>query len=96
MLFLGLILLGLVLDTALWNALPSEANDGALESSDKSDQPDTTFFGSLREKDPALVQLQPVGYEVVAESDNIFWNSQGIKCVKDLDKLNLVKLGYSG
>jgi hypothetical protein len=72
-----LILSGLVLDTALWNALPTEVSDGALGSSDKSDQPDSTFFGSLREKDPVLVQLQPVGYEVVAESDTIFWNSQG-------------------
>ena len=82
------------MDTALWNALPTEeANDGALESSDKSDQPDSTFFGSLREKDPVLVQLQPVGYEVVAESDTIFWNSQGtLKCVTDLDKHNLVKV----
>ncbi len=56
---------------------PAEVNDGTIDSSDKSDQPDSTFFGSLREKDPDLVQLQPVGYEVVTESDTIFWNTQG-------------------
>jgi hypothetical protein len=66
-------MLGLVLDTSLWSALPADV-DGALE---KSSQPDTTFFGSIRDKDPVLVQLQPVGYEVVAESETLFWNSQG-------------------
>jgi hypothetical protein len=69
---------GLVLDTALWNGLPSE-EDGALENSEKSNQPDSTYFVSLRDKDPVLVQLQPAsGYEVVAESETLFWNTQGI------------------
>ena len=56
--------------------MPHEV-DGALDNSEKSNQPDSTYFGSLRDKDPVLVQLQPVGYEVVAESDTLFWNTQG-------------------
>ena len=66
---------GLVLDTALWSALPADV-DGALEKTGSS-QPDSTFFGSVRDKDPVLVQLQPVGFEVVQESENLFWNTQG-------------------
>jgi hypothetical protein len=80
---------GLVLDTALWNALPSDV-DGSL---DKSDPPDSTFFGSIRDirdKDPILVQLQPVGYEVVAESEALFWNSQGLLVVQDNSRLLFV------